>query len=397
MTFNKSYTTNYSQSNKMAVSSIIILLSSCLLVSAATVCGQTEAVNKNNSDKSETVQRDLCGNIVDKKPENAAKAIKDLRNTTQDKDTRVKAARFICGINSAEADQALNDAALNDSEIGVRQAAFHSLSRKLKKEEFFQLLTKALKDQAPEVRIEVLFQLAYTKNNRASELLIKRLQTDENAKVREAAIQSLSLMKQVIWEEPADTQTKVTEALLAALNDSDSRVRSMAVIAMPNILGEKSFEYLMLALKNPDPSVRGWAAHSLANSNVRKAIEPLTAMLAKEKDPTTRSEAERALRRLQTVSQEKAIANNSCLEKSCIAVKKAYISHFTELECSGEEYYYTPYFNYDGVRRSWDGRGLAGTKLQTVTSKSYKDSSGVCYNQWPEGSTLIDFVKIYRP
>jgi hypothetical protein len=86
----------------------------------------------------------------------------------------------------------------------------------------------------------------------------------------------------------------------------------------------------------------------------------------------------------------------NCLEESCVPVHDAYGSHFTGVDCSGEEYYYTPYFGNDGVRRSWDGTGCVGTILQTVTNRSFKDAAGVCHNDWPGGNTLSDFVRIFR-
>ncbi|HEX8694276.1 MAG TPA: hypothetical protein VF746_17780 [Longimicrobium sp.] len=88
--------------------------------------------------------------------------------------------------------------------------------------------------------------------------------------------------------------------------------------------------------------------------------------------------------------------STGCGEASCTPVTAAYISHFTGADCTGTESYYTPYFNYDGVRRSWDGKGMAGTTLRTVTNRSYRDSSGACYNAWPSGNTLSNFVTIYR-
>jgi hypothetical protein len=88
----------------------------------------------------------------------------------------------------------------------------------------------------------------------------------------------------------------------------------------------------------------------------------------------------------------------ACGEHTCTPVTDAYISHYTGPNCDGAEYYYTPYFYYDGVRRSWDGQGLAGVILRRVTSMSYRTADGVCHaNAWPNGNTLDDFVRIYRP
>ncbi len=82
---------------------------------------------------------------------------------------------------------------------------------------------------------------------------------------------------------------------------------------------------------------------------------------------------------------------------TCAPVEEAYISHFTGRDCRGEEHYYTAYNFYDGVRRSWDGKGCATSTLRTVTHRSYKDASGTCYNAWPDGHTLNDFVAVNRP
>lgn len=86
----------------------------------------------------------------------------------------------------------------------------------------------------------------------------------------------------------------------------------------------------------------------------------------------------------------------NCGEASCQPVTAAYISHFTGAGCTGEEYYYTPYFSSDGIRRSWNGTGCVGTILRTVTTRSWKSSTGVCTDAWPNGNTLSNFVRIYR-
>ncbi len=91
-----------------------------------------------------------------------------------------------------------------------------------------------------------------------------------------------------------------------------------------------------------------------------------------------------------------ASISNVCPEAGCTDVTGANISHFTGSGCTGTESYYTAYNYYDGVRRSWNGTGTAGTTLRTVTNRSYKDSSGNCYDAWPTGNTLSDFVTIYR-
>jgi hypothetical protein len=86
-----------------------------------------------------------------------------------------------------------------------------------------------------------------------------------------------------------------------------------------------------------------------------------------------------------------------CGEAQCVAVGSAYISHYTEAGCAGAETYYTPYDGGNGgTRRSWNGKGWAGTILRTVTNKSWRGSDGQCHDSWLDGSTLSGFVAIYR-
>ena len=88
-------------------------------------------------------------------------------------------------------------------------------------------------------------------------------------------------------------------------------------------------------------------------------------------------------------------ALSGCGEAACTPITAAYISHFQELNCTGPEAYYTAYKGFDGIRRSWNGTGEAGTIIRTLTHKSYKEGA-TCSNQWPAGNTLPDFVRIYR-
>jgi hypothetical protein len=89
--------------------------------------------------------------------------------------------------------------------------------------------------------------------------------------------------------------------------------------------------------------------------------------------------------------------SSSCGEAACTPILTKDIgSHFTGPGCTGTESYYTPYNGYDGIRRSWDGAGLAGTTLRTETNRSFKDTSGACTDAWPSGNTLSEFVRIYR-
>jgi len=89
-------------------------------------------------------------------------------------------------------------------------------------------------------------------------------------------------------------------------------------------------------------------------------------------------------------------AHAYCGEASCVAAQGTYISHFTGSNCTGTESYYLPYDNWGYSCRPWNGTGDCGTIHRTVTNRSYR-YNGTCYNAWPSGNTLNDFVTVYRP
>lgn len=84
-----------------------------------------------------------------------------------------------------------------------------------------------------------------------------------------------------------------------------------------------------------------------------------------------------------------------CGETTCVPAQGAFISHFTGAGCTGTESYYLPYDGYAYSCRPWDGTGQCGTVRRTVTNVSYK-TGGVCYDAWPGGNTLAEFVTVYR-
>lgn len=86
---------------------------------------------------------------------------------------------------------------------------------------------------------------------------------------------------------------------------------------------------------------------------------------------------------------------NTCGEASCIPPQGAYFSHFTGPGCTGTESYYLPYDGYGYQCRTWDGNGQCGTVQRTVTNRSARHN-GVCYDSWPSGNTLSQFVTVYR-
>jgi len=89
------------------------------------------------------------------------------------------------------------------------------------------------------------------------------------------------------------------------------------------------------------------------------------------------------------------LAVDTCGEGACVPAQGAYISHFTSPGCTGTESYYLPYDGYAYQCRTWDGNSQCGTVQRTVTNRSYR-YNGVCYDAWPSGNTLTQFVTVYR-
>ncbi|HYH47149.1 MAG TPA: CARDB domain-containing protein, partial [Thermoanaerobaculia bacterium] len=89
------------------------------------------------------------------------------------------------------------------------------------------------------------------------------------------------------------------------------------------------------------------------------------------------------------------VSASACGEASCVPVQGTYISHFTGAGCTGTESYYLPYDSFGYSCRTWNGTGQCGTIQRTVTNRSYRHN-GTCFDAWPSGNTLSQFVTIYR-
>ncbi len=91
------------------------------------------------------------------------------------------------------------------------------------------------------------------------------------------------------------------------------------------------------------------------------------------------------------------MCGSQCGEATCVAPDGQYISHFTGLDCTGTESYYT---TYDAgaykCRPNPSAGAVCGTLLRVETNRSYRDPSGACFNAWPGGNTLGSFARVYR-
>jgi len=84
----------------------------------------------------------------------------------------------------------------------------------------------------------------------------------------------------------------------------------------------------------------------------------------------------------------------NCGEAVCEPLVGADYSFFTGPDCTGEELYDTFYFGYGGIRRSWDGKGCAGTIVLTMAIRSVKHFSVGCFSF--SFGPVFGWVRIYR-
>ncbi|MFY0521788.1 hypothetical protein ACN28I_00745 [Archangium gephyra] len=90
-------------------------------------------------------------------------------------------------------------------------------------------------------------------------------------------------------------------------------------------------------------------------------------------------------------------ANNGtlCGEKHCSYPQGRDISRFSGLNCGGKEYH-KPGIMGDGLMRTWDGLGIVGQSLGSMTLSSYRNPSGECVNyKWSD--THSGLANVYRP
>ncbi len=114
-------------------------------------------------------------------------------------------------------------------------------------------LSKAVKDNDPDVRAEAVEGLWDFESDYAMTLLRKVLQEDENPDIRAAAAEVLG----------DQGNERAIGALVIAIRDRDASVRESAVEALGQIGGEQAIAMIRKALKDGDEDVRGAAEDML--------------------------------------------------------------------------------------------------------------------------------------
>jgi len=153
-----------------------------------------------------------------------------------------------------------------------------------------QLIDVMLKEPNPDVKATAAFQLGQLRDKKAVEPLIKAL-----------ADPSLSVKTNVMaaFESFKDPRT-VDPLIEVALKDSDPKVRDMAVTTLGIIKDVRAVQPLIKALKDPDIGVRRGAAFWLGEFRDSRALEPLTSALG-DLDPVVRDRAASAIEKIKAV------------------------------------------------------------------------------------------------
>lgn len=74
-----------------------------------------------------------------------------------------------------------------------------------------------------------------------------------------------------------------------------------------------------------------------------------------------------------------------------------YFSHYTGPNCSGTEYYYTPYVSNGYKCRPGDPTGaICGNLRYNTVVRSVRDATGLCTTPWPLGNPLTNFARVFR-
>lgn len=89
---------------------------------------------------------------------------------------------------------------------------------------------------------------------------------------------------------------------------------------------------------------------------------------------------------------------STCMEGSCFNSDGApYWSHYSGPNCTGTEYYYTPYFANGFKCRPWDtNNARCGAARYNVSVRSVRDANGNCTTPWQNGNPLTNFAEVYR-
>ena len=172
--------------------------------------------------------------------------------------------------------------ALKDENAAVREQAMQALAE-MRSPLAFDPIVAALKDSSPQVRHQAAFSLGQLNDARAVAPLSEALR-DTDADVRQQAVFALGQL---------DAKEAVP-AIAGALKDDNAEVRQQAAFALGQIGDPTAIQPLVAALKDADGEVREQAAFALGQVGDKGAVPALVQALTDAK-PDVRQQAAFAL------------------------------------------------------------------------------------------------------
>ena len=174
-------------------------------------------------------------------------------------------------------------AALKDENASVREQAMQALAE-MRSPLAFEPMVAALKDSSPEVRHRAAFSLGQLNDPRAVVPLSGALR-DADANVRQQAVFALGQL---------DAKEAVPAIAGALKDDANAEVRQQAAFALGQLREPTAIPPLIAALKDSDDEVREQAAFALGQVGDKAAVPGLVAALSDAK-PDVREQAAFAL------------------------------------------------------------------------------------------------------
>jgi len=232
------------------------------------------------------------------------------RLKAEDPAVRLRAAADLGRIRSEDAIGPLSNALAVDPSTDVRRQAVESLAY-ANGPDVGDVLLKALKDPAPEVRVAAARTLgapgsADSLPSLGTVYALKEAYSDQDLGVRRAAIGSLAEVAVAASSGTEQAlgqllQDNAADVLREALSDPDARIRLEAAIALGRI-GQYSGESVAIPLlKDANPAVRAQAAQCLGLvGSKEKSLPALSEAHSREQDASVSQALSDAISRLKT-------------------------------------------------------------------------------------------------
>jgi HEAT repeat protein len=185
---------------------------------------------------------------------------------------------------------------VKDPDAQVRSGAIYILCD-IEGDKALDVALAAIKDPEWTIRQTACLALGSMADRRAVDPLIEALQKDKDPQVRYAAATALAGNQNYGTRRHSPTERKgfvqsdkAVDALIGAMKDPDTTVRSGAVYALKEAKSARAFDAEIAALKDPEPDVRAGAIAMLRDLKDPRAFDSLVTVLKDKQEPEGRPE-----------------------------------------------------------------------------------------------------------